>query len=85
MARKAAKKTAKRTAKKTAKRTTKKAPARAAAAAKPTRITSAATPRTKSEIMTVLAEHAGISKKEVAAVFETMSTMIGADLKKGKA
>ncbi|MEM8834428.1 MAG: HU family DNA-binding protein [Planctomycetota bacterium] len=94
----ARKKTAKRTTTKrtTKKRTTKasagrkkaaskKAPARAAAGAKPARITSAVKPRTKSEIYGVLAEHAGISKKEVAAVFETMATMIGADLKKGKA
>jgi nucleoid DNA-binding protein len=79
-------KTAKKTAvKKTAKKTAKKAPAKAAASAKPARIVSAAKPRTKSEIMTILAENAGISKKEVATVFDTMSTMIAADLKKGKA
>ncbi len=79
--RKTAKKTA---AKKTAKKTTRKAPAKAAGA-KPTRIVSATKPRTKSEIMTILAEHSGITKKEVASVFETMSAMIAADLKKGKA
>ncbi|MEM1183738.1 MAG: HU family DNA-binding protein [Planctomycetota bacterium] len=75
---------AKKAAKKTAKRTTKKAPARAAAAPKAPRITSAKDKaRTKSEILTMLAEHTGISKKEVAQVFEVMGTMIAADLKKG--
>ncbi|MEO0483027.1 MAG: HU family DNA-binding protein [Planctomycetota bacterium] len=76
---KVAKKATRKVAKKTAKRTAKKAPARAAA---PKRIAAAAKPRTKSEIMTLLAEHSGVSKKEVAAVFETMGTMIGADLSK---
>ncbi|MEO1009125.1 MAG: HU family DNA-binding protein [Planctomycetota bacterium] len=40
-------------------------------------------PRTKSEIQALIAEHVGISKKEVAQVFDTMATMIAADLKKG--
>jgi len=74
-----AKKTSK---KKTAKKTAKKAPA----AKKPVRITGAkGKPRTKSEVMTILADNAGITKKEVAAVFETMQAMIAADLKKGNA
>ena len=91
MARKTAKKTkkkaAKKTAKRTAKRTAKKAPARrAAAASKPTRITGAkGKPRTKSEVLNILSEHSGVSKKEVAAVFETLHAMIAADLKKGNA
>ena len=86
MAKRTAKKTTgRKTAKKTAaKKTAKKAPAKTGGA-KPARIVAATKPRTKSEIMTVLAEHAGISKKEVASVFETMSAMIAADLKKGKA
>jgi len=71
-------------AKKTAKKTTKKPAARAAAAPKPTRITSSKEKaRTKSEILGLLADHAGISKKQAASVFETMGTMIQADLKKG--
>lgn len=41
--------------------------------------------RSKSEIQAAIAEHVGISKKEVSAVFETMSAMIAADLKKGNA
>lgn len=88
----ARKKTAKKVAKKAparktaAKKVAKKAPARAAAAPKPTKITSAkGKARTKSEIYTLLAEHAGISKKEVGAVFDTLGTIIEADLKKGAA
>lgn len=78
-----AKKTAK---KKTVRKTTKKAAKKPAAraAAKPARITSArGKARTKSEILGTIADHVGISKKEAAGVFEVMSTMIGADLKKG--
>ncbi|MEL7482901.1 MAG: HU family DNA-binding protein [Planctomycetota bacterium] len=87
------KKTAKKTARKTAARKTtarkttarkkvaKKAPAKAAP-----RITGAkGKPRTKSDVQAVIAEHVGISKKEVAAVFETMGGMMAADLKKGNA
>lgn len=88
MAKTAKKTTGRKTAKKTtARKTVTKTPAaKPVAAAKPAaKIASADKPRTKSEIMTTLAEHAGISRKEVAAVFETMSTMIAADLKKGKA
>jgi nucleoid DNA-binding protein len=76
-----AKKTTKKTTKKTATRT-----APAAAAKKPTRIVGAKDkPRTKTEVLTILSEHAGISKKEVSAVFDTMQSMIVADLKKGNA
>jgi nucleoid DNA-binding protein len=91
MAKKAAKKTARKTSgKKTAARkpaarktTAKKA---APAAKKPAKITGArGKPRTKSEVMGVLADHAGISKKEVAAVFDAMGSMIAADLGKGNA
>ncbi|RMH24047.1 MAG: integration host factor [Planctomycetota bacterium] len=91
MAKKAAKKTARKiSGKKTAARkpaarktTAKKA---APAAKKPAKITGAkGKPRTKSEVMSVLAEHAGISKKEVAAVFDAMGSMIAADLSKGNA
>ncbi|MEL6328844.1 MAG: HU family DNA-binding protein [Planctomycetota bacterium] len=81
-----AKRTAKKaTRKKTVRRTTKKPAARSAASPRPTRITSAPKPRTKSEVMTIISEHVGISKKEVAGVFEVMGQMIAADLKRGKA
>ncbi len=78
----------KTTKKKTTKKVAKKPAARAAAPAahKPARITSAKEkPRTKSEILTILADHAGITKKQAATVFDTMGTMIQADLKKGAA
>ena len=87
------KKTAKKTASKTAARkpaarkasprkaATKKAPAAAAP-----KITGAkGKPRTKSDVQATIAEHVGISKREVAAVFETMGAMLAADLKKGAA
>ena len=70
--------TKKRTTKKASTRSTKKAPARKPAAP---RIPAAEKPRTKSEIFTLISEHAGISKKEVAAVFEAMTAIIGKDLK----
>lgn len=81
MAKSTAKKT---TGRKTAKKTTTRTAA-AKPAPRPGKITSADKPRTKSEIMATIAEQAGISKKEVAAVFDAMSEMIAADLKKGKA
>ena len=70
----------------TARKTTRKAPARRTTTAATPRITGAkGKPRTKSEIQALIADHAGISKKEVAAVFDTMGAMIAADLKKGNA
>ncbi|MEQ8317996.1 MAG: HU family DNA-binding protein [Phycisphaerales bacterium] len=97
MAKKTASRSRKKTTKKTVRRTkttarSRKAPARktstrrAGTATKSTgtKITGArGKPRTKSEIQALIAEHVGISKKEVAQVFDTMSTMIAADLKKG--
>ncbi len=40
-------------------------------------------PRTKSEVFKELAETAGVSKKQIAAVFDGMSDMIKRDLNKG--
>ncbi len=87
MAKRTAKKTAKRSAKKTAKRTTSKATARKAPAAKkaaaPAKIAPAkGKARTKSEVYSTIADHVGISKKEVAGVFDTLSAMMAADLSK---
>ena len=79
-ARKPAKKTA---ARKPAK---KKAAAKKAAPAakKPARITAAKEkPRTKSEVLSIISDHVGISKKEAAQVFDVMGDMIQVDLKKG--
>ena len=93
MAKRTTKKTTKRPAKKTAARkpaarktTAKKAPVKKTAAAatpKPTKIVSAKDkPRTKSEVLTIISEHVGITKREAAQVFEVMGDMIQADLKK---
>lgn len=92
MAKKTKKKAARKpAAKKTAARKpAKKAPAKktaakkAPAAKKPARITAAKEkPRTKSEVLSVIADHVGISKKEAAQVFDVMGDMIQVDLKKG--
>jgi len=62
----------------------KKAAAKAPAAKKPARITAAKDKaRTKSEVLSVIADHVGISKKEAAQVFDVMGDMIQVDLKKG--
>jgi nucleoid DNA-binding protein len=82
MAKKAARKTATKKAPRTAGR--KKAASKAtASAAKPTRITAASKARTKGEIYNVISEQVGISRKEVAAVFDTISALAKADLSKG--
>jgi len=87
-----AKKTAK---KKTTRRTAKKTPTRKAAAKKkatkkpttaarkPARIVAAKEkPRSKSEVLGIISDHVGITKKEAAQVFEVMGDMIEQDLKK---
>ncbi|MEM9082882.1 MAG: HU family DNA-binding protein [Planctomycetota bacterium] len=72
---------ARKTTKKT---TTRKTTAKAPAGKKPARIVGAkAKARTKSEVLATIADHVGISKKEVASVFDVMGEMIAADLKKG--
>lgn len=58
-----------------AKKTTKAAP-------KPSKITAAARPRKKSELFGLLAEHAGIARKQVASVFDTLGKVMAADLAK---
>jgi len=90
MAKKTKKKAARKPAKKTAARKPaskkKAAPKKAAttAAKKPVRITaSKEKPRTKSEVLTIISDHVGISKKEAAQVFDVMGDMIQVDLKKG--
>ena len=76
----------KKVAKKTTTRKTTARKTTASAAKKPAKITGAkGKARTKSDVQATIAENVGISKKEVAAVFETMGQMIAADLKKGNA
>ncbi|MFV1993242.1 MAG: HU family DNA-binding protein [Acidiferrobacterales bacterium] len=40
-------------------------------------------PSTKSEIMSYISEETELTKKQVGAVFDALSSMIGSDLKKG--
>ena len=48
------------------------------------KIAPASTPRTKSEIMGVLADTTGLSKKDVAAMFASLTDLVGKDVgKKG--
>lgn len=73
----------KKTTKKAARRTTgKKTATRAAAAPKATKIVAEKNGRTKSQVYSIIAENVGISKKEVAGVFEVMQEMIKKDLSK---
>ena len=73
-------------AKKTAaKKTPKKAAPKAAPAPKPAKITGASKVRSKSEVFGVIAEHNGLSRKQVAGVFDTLSQRVGADLGKSVA
>jgi len=85
MAKRASKKSpARKPAARGAKKVAKKAAAKPAP--KPAKITGAkGKPRSKSDVQATIAEHVGISKKEVAAVFDTMGQLIAADLSKGNA
>ncbi len=83
MAKKKAKAPAKKVAKKTAKKVAVKATVKAAPAKKSAApLSSVNKIRTKSEILGALADHSGVSKKEVASVFETLSKMIELDIGK---
>lgn len=67
----------------TKKATAKKAVAKKAAA--PKRIKAIKEAMTKTAIMTTIAEETGLSKKEVSAVFESLSGLIEGHVKKGGA
>jgi hypothetical protein len=66
-------------AKKVASKSAKAAPK---AAPKPSKIVASAKPRKKGELFNLLAEHAGIKRKDVSAVFETLGKVMAADLAK---
>ena len=83
-ARRPAKKTAKRTTTKkkaTRRTTTRKATAKAKPAG-PKKITASATPRTRSQQLTAIAESCDMTRKEVTHVFDALEQMCVADLKK---
>ena len=50
---------------------------------KPVRVPASKKPRTKGDVYSTVAQHVGIHRKDVAAVFHTMASMIKADLSKG--
>lgn len=58
----------------------KAAPAKAAP--KPAKLTASAKPRKKSELFTIIADHAGLSRKQVAGVFDAMGKVMAVDLAK---
>src|SRR5438128_1364137 len=49
---------------------------------KPVRIAASAKPRSKSEVFGTIAQHVGIHRRDVAAVFHVMGSLIKADLSK---
>lgn len=61
----------------------KKMAKKSAAAPKPVKIAGAPKVRTKSDVFTTIADHVGVSRKQIAAVFDTMGRIIAADLSKG--
>lgn len=81
MARRAAKASSK-AKKKASKAKSSAAKKTAAKTAKPPKITAANKPRTKSEVLGLIAAHVGISKKEAAAVFEVLGDIVSKDLSK---
>ncbi len=89
--RKVVKKAVKKTAvkskavKKVAKKVVKKAVAKKVVAVKkPAAVKTVSKAYTKSQVMTYLAEQAGISKKETVAVYEALTGLVGAHLKSKK-
>jgi nucleoid DNA-binding protein len=50
---------------------------------KPVKVAASKKARTKGDVYSTVAQHVGIHRKDVAAVFHTMASMIKADLSKG--
>ncbi|MCA9289056.1 MAG: HU family DNA-binding protein, partial [Phycisphaerales bacterium] len=65
-----------------AKKTAKKAPARAGAKAASPKVKASSSVRTKSDIYNTLAEHAGVTRKQVSTMFDALNAMVVADLSK---
>jgi nucleoid DNA-binding protein len=49
---------------------------------KPVKVSASKKPRTKSDVYSTVAQHAGIHRRDVAAVFHALAGMIKADLSK---
>jgi nucleoid DNA-binding protein len=52
---------------------------------KPLKVTAAATARSKSDVFSTIADHAGLHRRDVAAVFHALGSLIKADLSKSGA
>lgn len=61
----------------------KKTAKKSAAAPKTPKISASSKPRTKGEIYSTIADHVGLSRKQVAQMFDTMGRLMAADLGKG--
>lgn len=61
---------------------TPKKAAKAAPAPKPAKINPATKARSKSEVYGIIAEHNGLTRKQVGGIFETVGKLIAADLDK---
>jgi nucleoid DNA-binding protein len=75
---------AKKASKSSAKPAAKAAP-KAAALPKPAKLVQAAKPRKKTELFSILADHTGVTKKQVAGVFEALGKVMAVDLAKPSA
>ena len=49
---------------------------------KPLKVSAAATARSKSDVFSTIADHAGLHRRDVAAVFHALGSLIKADLSK---
>jgi nucleoid DNA-binding protein len=49
---------------------------------KPVKVTAAATARSKSDVFATIGQHAGLHRRDVAAVFHALGSLIKADLSK---
>ena len=58
---------------------------KAAATPKPPKLTASAKPRKKSELFTIIGDHTGLSRKQVAGVFDALGKVIAVDLAKPSA
>ena len=52
------------------------------AAPKPAKLSPSSKPRKKSELFNIIAEHVGVSRKQVAGVFEALGKVMSVDLAK---
>jgi len=52
---------------------------------KPLKVSASAQPRSKSDVFGTIGQHAGVHRRDVAAVFHVMGSLIKADLSKGGA